>query len=366
MAKSTLVDRILQQVDGCADLAKIAGIEDNAPAEGVVTEHVKSPADGEIGVVADIHTDVHENENHELPGAASDIVESKPDNGEHQGLDVTVVPTNEDINAEEILDAVQKSASAIRSIAMRIGALSDDELNIAFSKQASAENAFEALDDNTKMMLVEDYIAKQADAGDPACQALIDYTTSFHLGMMKRANDQAALEEAGIDPEEADAALQTAAEEDPYGVLMDEEGNLDEDIDPADLPVEDETGGEGTEGGAEAIAQEMSAQIEAEAAELTAAIAEDIMAEDPSIPEDVALEAAEAQVADAIDTAIAQQSIGATDENGEYLVGDEDAAAAVEDMEKTASEFPLRGTLTAHFNDRLGLNPEMFAARLGF
>lgn len=356
MAKSTLVDRILQQVDGCADLAKIAGIEDNAPAEGVVTEHVKSPADGEIGVVADIHTDVHENEDHELPGAASDIVESKPDNGEHQGLDVTVVPTNEDINAEEILDAVQKSASAIRSIAMRIGALSDDELNIAFSKQASAENAFEALDDNTKMMLVEDYIAKQADAGDPACQALIDYTTSFHLGMMKRANDQAALEEAGIDPEEADAALQTAAEEDPYGVLMDEEGNLDE----------DETGVEGTEGDAEAIAQEMSAQIEAEAAELTAAIAEDIMAEDPSIPEDVALEAAEAQVADAIDTAIAQQSIGATDENGEYLVGDEDAAAAVADMEKTASEFPLRGTLTAHFNDRLGLNPEMFAARLGF
>lgn len=388
MAKSTLVDRILQSVEECKDLAKIAGIEDTAPAEGVVSEHVKSPEAGEIGVISDIHTNVHENEDHELPGAASDIIESKPDTGAQQGLDVADVPTNEDVNAEEILNAVTKSANAVRAIAMRIGALSDAEIDHAFSKQASAENAFEALSDEAKTMLVEDYIAKQADAGDPACQSLIDYATSFHLGMLKRANDQAALEEAGMTPEDADAALQMAAEENPYGVLMDEEGNLDEDIDPEDLPEEPmmEEGGEDLEGlegydgsefdagdldveegaDAEEIGQAMSAEIEAEAAELTAAIAEDIMAEDPSIPEEEALAVAEEQVADAIDTAIAQQAIGATDEEGDFTMADEDAAAVVDDMEKTASAFPLRGVLTQHINDRLGLNPSMFASRLGF
>jgi hypothetical protein len=265
--------------------------------------------------------------------------------------------------------------------------MDDAELGMAFSKQASAEDAFEALDDATKAMLVEDYIAKQADAGDPACQSIIDYCASFHLGMMKRANDQAALEEAGVDPEEADAALQSAVEENPYGVLMDEEGNLDENIDAEDIPADamdeeavaaDEDMAEADEDMADAdayaeedlaadeIAQEMSAKIEAEAAELTEAIAMDIMEQDPSIPEEEAIAAAEEAVADAIDTAVAQQALGAEDENGEYLVNDEDATAAIEDMEKTASAFPLRDALTQHFNDRLGLSPEAFARRLGF
>ena len=356
MPNQTLVDRILQKCESASALAKMAGIEDTAPAEGVVSEHVKNPADGEIGVVADIHTNVHENEKHELPGAASDIIENKPDDGSQQGADVTVVPTNEDINAEEVLNAVNKTASAIRNIAMQIGALSVEEIDAAFSKQASAE-------DYTAM--VEEYIAKQADAGDPACQALIDYTTSFHLGMLKRANDQAELEAAGVDPEVADAELQAAAEANPAGVLMDEEGAADADIDPAMLEaMMAEEGAE--EGDAEAIAQEMSAEIEAEAIELTEAIAADIMEQDPSISEEEALDAAAEQVADAIDTSIAQQAVGAVDENGEFAMSDDDAADVVDEMEKTASAFPMRGVLTQHFNDRLGLNPEMFAKRLGF
>lgn len=365
MANEKLVDRILQRVEGCQDLAKIAGIEDTAPAEGVVTEHAKNPAAAEIGVVSDLHENVHENEKHDLPGAASDIVESKPDDGSQQGLDATVVPTNEDINAEDILNAVQKTASAVRSLAVRIGALSDAELDQAFSKQASAEDAFASLDDMTKTMLIEEYIAKQADAGDAACQSLIDYATSFNLGMMKRANDQAALEAAGVDPEAADAALQAAAEEDPYGVLMDENGELDDSIDPADLP-EDALAGGDDEAAAMAIAQEMSAQIEQEAAQLTEAIAEDIMAEDPSISEDAARETAEEMVADAIDTSVAQQALGAQDEEGNYAINDEDAAAAVAEMDKTASAYPLRGVLTQHFNNQLGLDPSAFAKRLGY
>ena len=365
MANEKLVDRILQRVEGCQDLAKIAGIEDTAPAEGVVTEHAKDPAAAEIGVVSDLHENVHENEKHDLPGAASDIVESKPDDGSQQGLDATVVPTNEDINAEDILNAVQKTASAVRSMAARIGVLSDAELDQAFSKQASAEDAFASLDDMTKTMLIEEYIAKQADAGDAACQSLIDYATSFNLGMMKRANDQAALEAAGVDPEAADAALQAAAEEDPYGVLMDENGELDEAIDPADLPEDALEGGD-DEAVAMEIAQEMSAQIEQEAAQLTEAIAEDIMAEDPSISEEVALEAAEEMVADAIDTSVAQQALGAQDEEGNYAINDEDAAAAVAEMDKTASAYPLRGVLTQHFNNQLGLDPSAFAERLGY
>ena len=363
MPNQTLVERILQKCESASALAKMAGIEDTAPAEGVVSEHVKNPADGEIGVVADIHTNVHENEEHELPGAASDIIENKPDDGSQQGADVTVVPTNEDINAEEVLNAVNKTASAIRNIAAKIGALSVEEIDAAFSKQASAE-------DMTAM--VEEYIAKQADAGDPACQALIDYTTSFHLGMMKRANDQAELEAAGVDPEVADAELQAAAEENPAGILMDAEGVADEGIDPELLAgMTEEEAAEGAaegaaEADAEAIAQEMSAEIEAEAVELTEAIAADILEQDPSISEEEALEAAAAQVADAIDTAIAQQAVGAIDENGEYTMADEDAAGVVSDLEKTASAFPMRGVLTKHFNDRFGLNPEMFAKRLGF
>lgn len=352
MPNQTLVDRILQKCESASALAKMAGIEATAPAEGVVSEHVKNPADGEIGVVADIHTNVHENEKHELPGAASDIIENKPDDGSQQGADVTVVPTNEDINAEEVLNAVNKTASAIRNIAMQIGALSVEEIDAAFSKQASAEDM---------NAMVEEYIAKQADAGDPACQALIDYTTSFHLGMMKRANDQAELEAAGIDPEVADAELQAAAEANPAGILMDEEGAADADIDPAML---EEMAAE--EGDAEAIAQQMSAEIEAEAIELTEAIAADIMEQDPSISEEEALDAAAEQVADAIDTAIAQQAVGAVGEDGAFAMGDEDAADVVDEMKKTASAFPMRGVLTQHFNDRLGLSPEMFAKRLGF
>ena len=360
MSNPTLVDRILQKCENASALAKMAGIEDTAPADGVVSEQVKNPADGEIGVVADIHTDVHSNESHDLPGAASDIIENKPDDGSQQGADVTVVPTNEDIDAEEILNAVNKTASAIRNIAMQIGALSVSEIDAAFSKQASAED---------HAAMIEDYIAKQADAGDPACQALLDYTTSFHIGMMKRANDQAELEAMGVAPEVADAELQAAAEANPAGILMDENGAVDAGIDPEMLAeLEGEAAAEGEAAGeAEAIAQEMSAEIEAEAIELTEAIAADIMEQDPSVSEEEALNAAAEQVADAIDTAIAQQAVGAVDEeSGEFAMNDADAADVVNEMEKTASAFPLRGVLTQHFNDRLGLSPEMFARRLGY
>ena len=75
-------------------------------------------------------------------------------------------------------------------------------------------------------------------------------------------------------------------------------------------------------------------------------------------------DAAADQVADALETVEAQQAIGAVDETGAPVVSDEDAGAAVEAMEKSASDYPLRGVLATAINTRLGLSPEAFAARL--
>ena len=95
-------------------------------------------------------------------------------------------------------------------------------------------------------------------------------------------------------------------------------------------------------------------------------MAEAILTEDPSISEEDALAAAQEVVADALMTMDAQQALGAMGEDGEYLVDDENAAAAIDELTKTASANPMRGAVVAQLNARFGLSPDAFSKRLGF
>ena len=118
--------------------------------------------------------------------------------------------------------------------------------------------------------------------------------------------------------------------------------------------------------GAAAALEAVGAEIEAAAQEATMEVAEAIMAEDPSISEEEALTAAQEVVADALMTMDAQQALGAMDENGEYVVGDDEAAQAVDELAKTASANPMRGAVVAQLNAKFGLTPDAFAKRIGF
>ena len=100
------------------------------------------------------------------------------------------------------------------------------------------------------------------------------------------------------------------------------------------------------------------------AAQMVVELAGEIQAQDPSISEEEALDGAADAVADALETAQAQQAIGAVGESGEPVVDDETAGAIIDELGKTASAYPLRGVLTNAVNVNLGLSPEAFAARI--
>ena len=168
------------------------------------------------------------------------------------------------------------------------------------------------------------------------------------------------MEEAGMDEGEAEeVAIESIA-----NVLEDggaAEGDIDKTASAEEVPEE------GCEECGDTPVDDMSddeIEVGSAVGELIENLAAKLQEEDPEISDDEALEAATDQVADALETVEAQQAIGASDEEGNPVVADEDAAAAVDEMEKSASAYPLRGELTTALNMRLGLSPEAFAARL--
>lgn len=297
-----------------------AGIGDNV--EGVATDHVG--LEGQPGTAS------------EITGAAT---------AEAGGVDAANIEGNKDGEAADVLGVVttevtqenvenmNKAANALRAIGGRIAAQQLADFEDAMNKQASDVDFEEMLD-------------KRASAGDPGAQYVADLLASYQLGMKKKASD---LEELGAKtPEDvaaAEEALNAAAAENPEALMADINGE-----DPELL----------------AAAQEAAAEEENAVQEAILDVAEEILDTDPSVSEEEAVQAAQDAVVDALQMIDAQQAIGAADENGEYIVPDEDAAAAVEEMTKTASAYPLRDSLVAHFNNTFGLSPEAFAHRLGF
>ena len=330
----------LRKSANATDSALLQGAEENPSATSL-----SSPLEGVSEGADSVHTDSVGLPGQ--PGTASEITDSAVVDAAG-GVDAAVIEGTKDGEAADVLGVVNKevtkenvenmnkAANALRAIGQRIATAQMADFEDAMNKYASAED-------------FENMLAKRASAGDPHAQFVTDLIASYQLGMAKKASD---IEEMGATtPEEvaiAEDALNAAAVENPEALMSDLSG--EEEIDPELM----------------AALQEESAAIEGEVQEAILDVAEEILDTDPSVSEEEAVAAAQEAVADALQLVDAQQAIGAVDDNGEYVVSDADAAAAVDEMTKTASAFPLRDTLVGRFNATFGLSPEAFAHRLGF
>lgn len=298
-------------------------------------------------------------------------------------------------DVQEILataETVVKTANAMMPMLEAFSQMSEYELNGLFQKQASAND----LSDSQMFDMIE----KMAHAGSPLAQSFINYCSGFQDVMCKIANDAAALEAQGVSPEEAEAmAIQAAAGGMPEEVPADVETEAGAELEAALAEITAEAAKEIMEVVPEASPEEAQAMAEelvvnklteemgelegmeqtasgeevpAETAseaeevigELVMATAEDIKATNPEVSDEEALEAATEVIADAVATAQEQEAIGATDENGEYLVPDEVASEAIADMAKTAAANPLRDALTPVVATLFGVDQNAFINRL--
>lgn len=342
--------QILAKEASAADSSLLDSAE-KTPAPAATAEN---PADMQAGEASDLTTDAVGAEDRIQPGTSSEVTDVNAEAAAPGGVDATVIEGNKDGEAEKVLDikdgeitkeegieVINKAANAIKAIGARLMNISDEELASGFRKEASAP------------MSAQEMLLKAASEGDTTAQFMVDLMSSYELGLAKKANDLEQLAAEGASPEqvaELENALNAQAMENPE-MLMDET--------EAEAPAEGE-------GEIDPALAEVGAEIEAAAQEATLEVAEAILAEDPSISEDEALTAAQEAVVDAIMTIDAQQALGAQGENGEYLVNDEDAAGAVDELTKTASAHPMRDAIVGQLNQRFGLTPEAFAKRLGF
>jgi hypothetical protein len=140
-------------------------------------------------------------------------------------------------------------------------------------------------------------------------------------------------------------------------------GGADINVNEKDLEGMEQTAS-GEAGEAIEVPEEAGAEAEEAVEALVMSVAEEIQAESPEASEDECIEAAVEAVADAIATAQEQEAIGATGEDGEYIVPDEVAAESVEDMAKTAAANPLRDALTPVVAKLFGVDQTAFINRL--
>ena len=397
---NTLTEKLLQKVSVAAALQKKAGLEDQTEP-GVKQTDAKDPASAQKGVISDVTTDVNSNEKHDLPGSKSDAATSAPDTGDKTGIDIKI-PTNEDPENQEVKDiensrtVVQKQAAALLVTAERIAGMNEQQTGALMQKFASAES-----DPQAMTGLLEDFIAKRADAGDPSCQALIDWMCSYYAGMDAKAADidgltkRASAEGQQVTSEQLCQWLDEQVLRDPTCLFKSANDDEDEDEDDDDetgegaapndgaAPVTTPATGEeaaladaaasdaaaaaatadaGVDPAADAAAVE-SAAIEGQVAELIGQLTEAIKAQAPGISDEEAAQVAIAAIQDASATADAQQALSATDDSGAFVVPDEQAAAVMDKMASTASDFPLRGPATAMLNQAFNLDPSVFASR---
>lgn len=398
---NTLTEKLLQKVSVAAALQKKAGLEDQTEP-GVKQTDAKDPASAQKGVVSDVTTDVNSNEKHDLPGSKSDAATSAPDTGDKTGIDIKI-PNNEDPENQEVKDiensrtVVQKQAAALLVTAERIAGMNEQQTGALMQKFASAES-----DPQAMTGLLEDFIAKRADAGDPSCQALIDWMCSYYAGMDAKAADidgltkRASAEGQQVTSEQLCQWLDEQVLRDPtclFKSANDDDDETGEGATPSDgaAPVTVPATGEeaalaaaaaddaaaanaaasdaaatadaaAVDPAADAAAVE-SAAIEGQVAELVGQLTDAIKAEVPGISDEEAAQVAIAAIQDASATADAQQALSATDDSGAFVVPDEQAAAVIDKMASTASDFPLRGPATAMLNQAFNLDPSVFASR---
>ena len=364
---SMLQEKLLKQLKDLqkkaseSDAAIIAKAEQDPKPE----ESVSNPAEGQTGAASDIITDSVGAEGLTQPGTASEVDKVDIEGAPAAGIDAAAVPPTEDGEAAEALDVkdgevtkeegiemINKAASQIRRMRDAIQALPTEKIVGAFNKTASEK-------DNAQTLLY-----KAACAGDTTAQHLVDMLASYEVGLAKKASDmEEAIAATGATSPEQVAALEDAlnaeALNDPAALM--EEGEAVEDAGEA---IEDAGEGAVDQAALEALAQ-AGAEIESAAQEATVEVASELMDADPELGEEEALKIAQGAVVDALQTMDVQQLLGAADEEGNFLVDDEKAAEAVEDLKKSASANPLRDSLVADLNAHFGLKPDAFAARLG-
>ena len=233
----------------------------------------------------------------------------------------------ESLGGDEAIEA----AEALKEQLVEIG------MDEAEAEQVALESVAQAIDNGGEAPVEEDVVEEEIPAEE------IDKTASAEGGEDK-------------------------SEDKPEDKSEDKPEDKSEDK-PAEEPAAETPAAE--EPAAEAAPAEEAPAVDAGSAEvlntvgdLVEGLAAEIQAQDPNIAPEEAMDAAADQVADALETVEAQQAIGAVDEAGAPVMSDEDAGAAVEAMEKSASAYPLRGVLATAINTRLGLSPEAFAARL--
>lgn len=354
MEMTPIAQKLRDRMSSVQGLLKTAGIEEvttDSAGKKETGATAEALQEGAVSGIVDANVTA---EGEQQPGSASNVMESSPT--EATETPIAATSTNEDINAAaelnaskgevvaEDLPAIEKQASALKEAGKAILAGLTDEM---FEKKASAED-----------LTADQLLHKMADAGDPIAQYMIDYQASFALGMQKKANDIAAMVGENASPEEvaqAEEMLNQTAAEDPAAILTDANEEENTDMNPQDFSEEEMAQLEG-----------LGAEVEAEAQEAVLDLADVLLEADPELDEPTAIQIAQEEVADALATMAAGQDIGATDEEGNYLVDDATAAEAVDAMAKTASAHPYRDAICAHLNARIGLDPSAFAERLGF
>jgi hypothetical protein len=353
MGMTPIAQKLQARLDRTRSLLKTAGIEEvstDSAGKKETGATAEALQEGAVSGIVDANV-VAEGETQ--PGGASNIMNSSPT--EATETPIASTSTNEDQDAAAVLGAekgevvatdlpaIEKSANALIEYGKKL---------IADFDEGGAEKG--GIEKEASDLSADQLLRKLADEGDQIAQYMLDYQASFALGMQKKANDIAAMVGEDASPEDvaqAEEMLNQTAAEDPAAILTDaNEGEL-EGMNDEELMAQMEG---------------LGADVESEAQEAVLDLADVLLEAYPELDEPRAIQIAQEEVADALATMAAGQDIGATDESGEYIVPDEEAAEAVDAMAKTASAHPYRDAICAHLNARIGLDPSAFAERLGF
>ena len=264
-------------------LAKVAG-EDCGVEKGNPEALIDGAAD--VQVVDNLPEGVT------VPGAKG--MEVSGETSEDRGTDIGSVETNgpapednkDNPEVKDILSAVEhvtKHANAVLETAQQILAIPDFDIS-GVAKQASAVVTEQD---------VLDYIVKQANAGDPAMQGILNYCNAFYKYASEEAKEAEAAEDvadAGAIAESADIEAEIAkAKEIVAQAVMEQDPSLSED-EAAEIAADavaqtlEEAGAEGAEGGAEELDENLAALVEQ--------VAEEVKAADPSVSDEEAADIA--------------------------------------------------------------------------
>lgn len=279
-------------------------------ASGVPAEDVVAGAELEA-VAADAQQQV-----------AEQLIKDYPDMTEEEAIGIAGEAVAQAMQAPEVQQAAQEGAPSDNG-----GEVSDEEIQ-ALSNELVGQVAEELK--KAKPELSEDEALAAAD--EITANALAEQMAGAE-GAPCEGGECAGVPKAASDDEVGEGV--PAVVEDAAPVVEGADAEIDENA-VAEI--------------AEQAVQEVTAQIKQA---------------DPSIPDEEAINAAVDAVSDALETAAAQQAVGAVDEQGNPVVDDAQAGEIVEALGKTASDNPLRAHLTTAFNNALRLSPDAFAARLG-